>query len=81
MPTRLYGALGAHCVYEGCCCLEWWIYLLDGQCAIGAGVSANVWFLLKAVDTTDKECEGGVISDRGSDLAEVEEFATEGVKE
>ncbi|OAL44218.1 hypothetical protein IQ07DRAFT_663526 [Pyrenochaeta sp. DS3sAY3a] len=56
-PFGFWGALGMHCVYDGAFAWNGGFTFWTGAVAIGVGTVMNVWVLLKAIDTTDEECE------------------------
>lgn len=56
-PFGFWGALGMHCVYGGAFAWNGGFTFWTGAAAIGIGTVLNVWMLLRAIDTTDGECE------------------------
>lgn len=57
-PFGFWGALGMHCVYGGAWAWDGGYTFWTGAAAVGIGTTFSVYFLLKAVNTTDEECEG-----------------------
>lgn len=59
-PCGFYGGLALHAVYCGAFAWNGGFTFWTGAAAVGIGTTMTVYCLLKAIDTTDEECETGL---------------------
>lgn len=68
-PFGFWGALGMHCVYGGAWAWDGGYTFWFGAVAVGIGTASTVYFLLRAINTTDEECENGSATVQSTNLA------------